>query len=493
MKGDFSRFGYDRSKHYSRVLHQQGRVALDSDSNLSAAVLLHHLRALTRDLFGDFGGPTNSGFTLAMDNSISPPLVWIGPGHYYVGGILCENEDWVAYGHQPDYAVALPDESGDGGDPLLAWLRNPVQTQRFWVYLDVWEEHVTWIEDDSIREPALGGPDTTTRAKVVWQVKALPWDSTWGDATGTTACPLPLPSLVSLSSGRMAAQVDPGPAYTDPCVITPTAQYRGAENHLYRIEIHTGGDGSSATFKWSRENGSVATRWLGIGNDANSLIVKSSRGFAANDWIELSHDALDLAGSPGQLLRLSVVDGDQLTIDPASIPSGGIMAWSDTLSNPKVRRWDQRTNDVVGLRDGAVPVTESPPTQPVWIDIEDGLQVAFATGGEYRSGDYWVVAARVATQGIDWPLEDGRAAWRGPLGIAHAYAPLGVVSTNGGGIQLDLCRRCVELAPTTCVVPTPPVHSTSAPQKATVGSRVHKAAAAAPAEGVKHTKRRKPT
>jgi hypothetical protein len=38
----------------------------------------------------------------------------------------------------------------------------------------VWERHVTWIEDDSIREPALGGPDTCTRAKVTWQVKALP-------------------------------------------------------------------------------------------------------------------------------------------------------------------------------------------------------------------------------------------------------------------------------------------------------------------------------
>ena len=41
------------------------------------------------------------------------------------------------------------------------------------VYLDVWERHVTYLDDDRIREVALGGPDTATRAKVVWQVKIM--------------------------------------------------------------------------------------------------------------------------------------------------------------------------------------------------------------------------------------------------------------------------------------------------------------------------------
>ena len=38
------------------------------------------------------------------------------------------------------------------------------------VYLDVWERLVTAVEDDSIREVALGGPDTSARTKLVWQV-----------------------------------------------------------------------------------------------------------------------------------------------------------------------------------------------------------------------------------------------------------------------------------------------------------------------------------
>ena len=42
------------------------------------------------------------------------------------------------------------------------------------VYLDVWQRHITALDDKLLREVALGGPDTTTRLKTVWQVKALP-------------------------------------------------------------------------------------------------------------------------------------------------------------------------------------------------------------------------------------------------------------------------------------------------------------------------------
>jgi hypothetical protein len=40
------------------------------------------------------------------------------------------------------------------------------------------------------------------------------------------------------------------------CEIAATAGYRRLENQLYRVEVHEGG--ASPTFKWSRENGSVA-------------------------------------------------------------------------------------------------------------------------------------------------------------------------------------------------------------------------------------------
>jgi uncharacterized protein DUF6519 len=464
MKGDFTRFGFDSSKHFRRVLQQQGRVALDSDGNEASAILLHQLRTLVKDVFGAFGGPPDSGFSIAVDGQARPRTLWISPGHYWVDGILVENEKWTDYATQPDYQPTQPDDSGAGGDALLRFLHRPDVEARFWVYLDVWERHVTWIEDDSIREPALGGPDTCSRAQVVWQVKALPWDSEkWGSPNDNSdACGAPLPSLQPHSAARLAAQVDPGQAFTDACIIAPDAAYRGAENHLYRVEVHTGGDASTATFKWSRENGSVATRWLGNGSDASSLVVKSSRGFSAGDWVELSHDALDLAGLPGQLVKLSLVDGDQLAVDATA---GAPMAWSAGFVNPEVRRWDQRGNDIVPLRGGAVPVTESSSTVFNWIDLEDGVQVAFEAGGSYRSGDYWLIPARVATQGIDWPQEEQHPALRLAQGIEHAYAPLGVLSFNGEELQIDPCRSCAGLSRMACIQPSAPVADNRIPTK----------------------------
>lgn len=265
MKGDFTRFGFDGSKHFSRVLHQQGRVALDADSNDASAILLHHIRTLTRDLFGAGGGPPDSGFSLNLNKSRKPAVLSLGPGHYYVGGILCENEHWTDYADQPDF-TPVPPVNNEGGDALLAWLAQPSPNQAFWVYLDVWERHVSWIEDDSIREPALGGPDTCSRAKVVWQAKALPWDEAiWGNPReNQDACNTPLSSLTGLGTGRMTARVHPGSAFTDPCIVSPDAAYRGAENHLYRVEVHRAGNARAAGARPSSGRARMAA-WPPVG------------------------------------------------------------------------------------------------------------------------------------------------------------------------------------------------------------------------------------
>jgi len=448
MKGDFARITFDPGKHYTRVLQQQGRVTLDADANEQTDILLHHLRTLTRDLFGAYGGPADgNGFRIDVDTSGRTSRLMISAGHYYVDGILCENGAPCDYADQPDWTPPAADASGNGGDPLLAWLTNRDVDQRFWLYLDVWERHVTWIEDDGIREPALGGPDTCTRAKTVWQVKALAWDPAWSESS--TPCSAPMGSLVDLSAARLAARIDPGPAYTDPCIIAPGASYRGAENQLYRVEIQRGGPAGEATFKWSRDNGSTATRWLG--SEGAVLVVQSGRGFCAGDWVELTHDALALAGLPGQLLLVAVVEGDRLTVDPASVPAEGQMAWSNGLVHPAVRRWNQSGNEDVALVDGAVPVQESPASDdPLWLDLEDGVQIQFAAGGQYHSGDYWLIPARVATEGVLWPDDEaGQPVLLPPAGIEHHYAPLGIVSDNDG-VSVDPCRRCVEIPETAC-------------------------------------------
>ncbi|MEI2579931.1 DUF6519 domain-containing protein [Scytonema sp. PRP1] len=88
----------------------------------------------------------------------------ISGGRIYVDGILCENEGTL-FTQQPDFPGAT----------------FPHNSNTYLVYLDVWHRHITHLDDSLIREVALGGPDTTTRLKTIWQVKFLPikqqdWD-----------------------------------------------------------------------------------------------------------------------------------------------------------------------------------------------------------------------------------------------------------------------------------------------------------------------------
>ncbi|HJV62401.1 MAG TPA: DUF6519 domain-containing protein [Albitalea sp.] len=489
MKGDFSRISFDATRHFSRVLLQQGRVTLDADPNEEGAILLHYLRTLARDLIGPCGGPPDHlGFELTLDTSDSShPKLTIGKGRYYVDGILVENDSDCDYATQPDW-------SAGSNDPLLLRLKAG-SGQDFWLYLDVWERHVTWIEDDRIRESALGGPDTCTRAKVVWQVRAVARDALvdtltarrdaiqvrldndqsltdderatlqaqhdklqqdidrLAQTTGTNArndCTAPLDALVGLSDAQMTARLDPGQQIKDPCTVSPDALYRGAENQLYRVEVHRGSAaGVAPTFKWSRDNGSVATRWLGT--EGNDLVVTSGRDFSAGCWVELGDDSNDLLGEPGLLVKLAKVDGDRLSVDPASIPSGASIAFTTSLRHAKVRRWDQRETDDTTLDEGAVPLVEASATEPNWLTLEDGIQVQFAAGGSYRSGDYWLIPARVATGSIEWPSTldaSGTVQWQPqpPRGVEHHYAPLGYVAVNSDG-NLDTTRCLCEIEP----------------------------------------------
>ena len=421
MKGDFTRNTFDQFRHFSRVLMQQGRVQLDSDWNEQAAILLHYLQTLAADLIGPFGGPEGenfafNGFKLTVSANNANDFA-IGQGHYYVDGLLCENDrNDVTYFNQSDY-------------PLTD---NKLPAKTYLAYLDVWERHITALEESAIREVALGGPDTATRAKVVWQLKVIdklpngndittgiadivPQWSTWVDAWNAQAhCQL----KVRLKAGQ---------AYTDPCTIAPDSMYRSQENQLYRVEIHTGGkvkvqDGQEPTFKWSRDNGSIAAAWLGNSEDGG-LIVSNARGFAAGQWIEIMSKADDLLANPGKFNQIVRVEGDAL-----------YLAVNETFEEKvrkKVRRWDQQETEEIQLMAGAVPITEGT-NDTNWIDLEDGIQVQFQPGGTYRTGDYWLIPARTVGT-IDWPGDPKNPDAVAPHGITHHYAPLWIICAAADG------------------------------------------------------------
>jgi len=476
MKGDFSRVSFDPRHHFSQVLLQQGRVTLDADPNEQGAILLHYLRTMARDLFGPYGAPAdNAGFGLEFTDGEDGPSLRIGAGRCYVQGVLCECEG-CDYSEQPHFLPAPAGDAADSGDPLRRWLASRNRDdRRFWIYLDVWERHVTALEMPHLREEALGGPDTCSRMQVVWQVRALELDritaqlkallaaltqrrdaaveprerarlqarmdavseamERLGQQDYVQACAAPLPLFERDPLPRLAASLDPGERLDDPCVTSPDSAYRGAENHLYRVEIHRGSeDGGQATFKWARDNGSVAAAWLSA--SGTRLEVAGARGFSAGQWIELSDERDDLAGRPGLLFRIASVEADGLVVD-------GTPSWDPDAVRPRVRRWDQVSRGDVQLLDGTVPVVEGTASDPGWIALEDGIRVRFAPDGDYRSGDYWLIPARVASGGIHWPAgDDGEALLQPPRGISHHYAPLGFVGRAANGEGVDVLQAC---------------------------------------------------
>lgn len=430
MKGDFTRDTFDITKHFSRVLQQQGRVQLDADWNEQTAILLHYLRTLAADIIGPFAGP--AGEELGFGISVNDVELNIGKGRYYVDGILCENdEEELTYQTQKDYP-------------------NPAEldtTKEYLVYLDVWERHISALEDDYIREKALGGPDTASRAKVVWQVKV---ESETPDSLGLEESVIKVPENWSQwielwqpkHCGCLKARVKQPDKSKDPCLTAPDAKYRGPENQLYRVEIHQGGINKKATFKWSRDNGAIVT---GCTLSGMELTVDNPRGFSANGWVELTNDGLELRGQPGTLVKVARVEGDLLTLEnaPGSPPVNEV--WT------KVRRWDhtKRNNLEFDETNRTIRVTESSDdADSGWIELENGIQIQFlpASGDEhlYRTGDYWLIPARVATGDIEWPLElkeDGRTPVltegrtnplpQPPHGIRHHYAPLAILKYRG--------------------------------------------------------------
>lgn len=502
MKGDFSTIRHDRSKHYNRVLKQQGRVELDSDWNEQTVILQHLMRTMMVDLVGPAAGPeADCGFALGDWNGAGEKPrqhdFLIGPGRYYVDGLLVENDAPLAYTAQPHFPDA----------PLL---ENGVT---YLAYLDVWERHVTVLEDESLQEVALGGPDTCTRVQTAWAVRTVaadgrppkedpkdnlpPTRNPAGDIAaerelkaaearlaevrkqlegeltkaerarlektaaalelqikelasrigtgqprlpspelGDHACETLLAPIAGWSSGTLAARLPDEPVADTPCVLPIESRYRGLENHLYRIEIHDSGDTSSAnatpTFKWSRENGAIATRLVSA--KGPSVQVANARGFTAGAWVEISTEAEELLARPGQMRRVARVEGDTLTLDqPFSLPKGAV--------NPIVRRWDQTASEDQPLKDGVIPITAGKAWLD-WIALEDGIEVQFG-GGSYRSGDWWWITARVATGEIDWPKDpSGQPKALQPRGVVHHYAPLYMLQATDKAPFVSLIEDC---------------------------------------------------
>ena len=445
------------------------------------------------------------------------------------------------------------------------------------VYLDVWERTVTALEDPGLLEVALGGPDTTTRGKIVCQVKVV-------DAGAAVSCATPESSIPTWEHviRASAAQLTTGVAQSTssgPCCITSNNAFTGMENQLYRVEIHQSGifgwkantpfsigaeildsngnlevaavpgvsgatppvwatavgadttdggvtwrlvsrsfrplwapgtafnvgdqvvdsngnvetavspgtsggalpawpttpgatitDGTTGlrwqlatpSFKWSRDNGSVATAVTGIasvtntaGNPASQLTVQSLGrdqvlGFAPGNWVEITDDWQELNRRPGELHQIDSIDvaAKTITLDsPVSTTSfPTTLGQTDPSRHTRLTRWDQSgkvylSDSVTVWADlGAAGSTGDIPVPPpgTTLLLENGITVAFGSNpvnGPIYTGDYWIFAARTADGSVE-PLVQAS-----PRGVQHHFSRLGTINFDAKPWLFQDCRR----------------------------------------------------
>ncbi|MDX6382648.1 MAG: hypothetical protein QOK48_221, partial [Blastocatellia bacterium] len=531
MKSDSSRITFDPRKHFSSVRMQQGRVQIDADGNEQSDIFVHRVSTEAGDVIGLCGGPIHdpafhivaalndlSAEEQALPGNKSVPAGFnvpdflISAGRYYVDGVLCENESLTSYLNQSDLPRVKPDAQPMVGAAGL-----------YLVYVDVWQRLLTALDDPSIREIALGGPDTAARVKTVWQVKLWPAvDANGKPIDGNCATKFEVfDKLIAPSDGRLSARTKPAAANTDPCIVPPGAGYNGLENQLYRIEIHDGGaamdtalkgspatrvakkdkkendriklggtwkvgqavelfnpkdplhgtlafvtevkgtgknqtltldaDSSKlnfdelnvregmATFKWSRDNGVVVTtiEEINVANKTeltvHDLGPDNTLGFKVGNWVEISDDALELNGLPGQLAQITRIDA-AVRLVTLNVPATLTL---DPARHPKLRRWD-------GV--GAVRFAAG----DSYLDLENGVQIRFFAGS-FKTADYWTVAARTATAdtqsgNIEWPRNNAnQPVAQLPFGIRHHYCRLAMAHWNGS--KFDAIADCRKLFP----------------------------------------------
>jgi hypothetical protein len=524
MKNDASRNTFDPRKHYSSVRMQQGRVQIDADWNEQGDIITHRVRMHAFDSIDFCGGPLHHaafhivgslGQLTAEEqslpgNQIPPsgfavPDFLISAGHYYVGGILCENEKLTSYLHQPDLPAPVAID----------------QPGLYLVYVDVWHRHLTALDDPTIREIALGGSDTATRTKTVWQIKYWFAGETAGNCLTEFSA---FQVLIAPGSGKLSARTKQEEAGTNPCIVPPGAGYLGLENQLYRVEVHEGGEALDVT----AGSGTAVTRV----SESDNQLKYSGGTWQAGQAVEVFTGESGSYPLNGVLGYITAVDTGEktvtLSINVSSLPfddlrvrhakatytwsrdNGIIVTSIENMDGAEITVHDLGPDAVLGFKEGQwveiiddrlelngspgqlaqistidravnlITLSSSPApldsskasgvnkarhpklrgwdgagaikfhpstTQDHFIDIENGVQVRFSAG-TFKTGDYWNIPARSATAdtqsgNIEWPVNASNApVAQLPFGIKHYYCRLAMLHWNGTAFNsIEDCRN----------------------------------------------------
>lgn len=449
MGSDRARISFDRTREYRSVVTQQGRVTLEADVNEQAVIASEALRLETIDIIGPTATPDN-GYLVSID--ANGDLV-VGPGIMYVGGWRMEFNQPVPVANQPEWI----------DQPPTIWAKS--KGGLYVIALLVTEQEVQAVEDQALREVALGGPDTGARTRLMQHIVAVPtrdrtcaavlkdWD--------TILKPLGLalqPDTLALDfNAALQVSFYPPAGPSDPCCPPAQGGYLGADNQLIRVTV-TSYDASThtGTLLWGWNNASFLYRGSLLNPTANPQIltlspapVDAAHTPQLNQVIEVLRSTMEL-GNPSDLNFIAAPEGDVITLaasgtvfDPTTnqltLPTGTTLpADYASDSNPLfVRLWQAE-----------VPFTDG---TAVKLDDVSGLAVTIhmtaLPTGPLEARPFWDFAVRPNTPQQVYPQRylqspqgpTGPRRWLTDLAIIQ-YVPSSPAVRDGGFKIVADCR-----------------------------------------------------
>jgi hypothetical protein len=434
VTADKARISYDPTRHYRSVLAQQGRVTLEADTNEGSSIAGDSLRLETIDIVGP-AAALKDGYLPGIGTG--PGGITIAPGVFYLGGWRLTLDAAVDLSQQPDW-LNQPPVSIISGNVLVALLLN--------------EQTVCAVEDQALREVALGGPDTAARTRLMQHFLRLKLDAKTCAAgaklveqdLATDGVTLDSATLQIMSQARLQVGFVAGPASTDPCTPVAAGGYLGADNQLVRVTV--------AAYDETAKTGTLLWGW----NNASILYrVAMAITGTTPDPFTLTFIGTPVDGEHAPQLGQAV----EILRSEVSLGDGNFIAAPDGFVTTVAQAYNFDTGELV-IADQLPPDYQSD-TNPLFIRLWQA-QVPFAAGQATALDDvsgitvtvtlpalpslialrpFWHFAVRPSTPVLVYPQRYLEAP-QPPDGPRQWIADLAVMAANrsGGATLVEDCR-----------------------------------------------------
>jgi hypothetical protein len=282
---DRARISFDETREYRSVVAQQGRVTLEADVNEQATIASEALRLEIIDLVGPAGTPDN-GYQIKWVNG----MLAAGSGTMYLGGWRLELAREVLLAKQPEWV-----DQPAANMPLQAVI-GLLATEQF----------ISAIEDQPLREVALGGPDTSARSRLMQHLIAI--------ATTQSTCTEAEAHIEKTLSGmglvwhrktaelkfdaKLQVSLFPPPTQSDPC--SPPAQggYLGADNQLVQVTVtQYDPNTKSGTLLWGWNDASFLYRAGLVNANANPQVLQLGQSPIDAEHTPQPNQAIEVLGT----------------------------------------------------------------------------------------------------------------------------------------------------------------------------------------------------